>query len=71
MVPAGSLPDFCLLSPPFRTSIEPYFFSSVLRPLNVIGTLCAQLLLQFYVDSFETSLMFRCACGLDIDVVWI
>ena len=34
------------------------------------GTLCAQLLLQFYADPFETLRVFvvvwRCACGFDI-----
>ena len=28
------------------------------RPPNIVGTLCAQLLLQFYADSFETLQMF-------------
>ena len=39
----------------------PYICGSVLmyfRPPTVVGTLCAQLLLQFYADSFETSQAF-------------
>ena len=45
----------------FRHSILPSFRPSVLpsfRPPNIVGTLCAQLLLQFYADSFETLQMF-------------
>ena len=46
-------------------SIQPSFHLSVLqsvlpsfRPPKVLCTLCAQLLLQFYADSFETLQMF-------------
>ena len=35
--------------PSFRPSVRPSF-----HPPNIVGTLCAQLLLQFYADSFET-----------------
>ena len=47
-------------------------------PPKVVGTLCAQLLLQFYADSFETLHMLLSryedmhrgyACGLDILVI--
>ena len=31
-----------------------------------MGTLCAQLLLQIYADSFEASQVSRHACGLEI-----
>ena len=47
--------------PSFRPSVLPSFRPSVLpsfRPPNIVGTLCAQLLLQFYADSFETLQMF-------------
>ena len=52
--------------PPFRRKAEGHSFRhsvlpSVLpsfRPPNIVGTLCAQLLLQFYADSFETLQMF-------------
>ena len=44
------LPSF---RPSFRLSVLPSF-----RPPNIVGTLCAQLLLQFYADSFETLQMF-------------
>ena len=51
---------FC--PPPFRRKAEGHSFRpSVLpsfRPPNIVGTLCAQLLLQFYADSFETLQMF-------------
>ena len=33
-------------------------FRPSFRPPNIVGTLCAQLLLQFYADSFETLQMF-------------
>ena len=39
------------------------------RPPNIVGTLCAQLLLQFYADSFETSQMFL-SWSEDMHVVW-
>ena len=47
--------------PSFRPSVLPSVRPSVLpsfRPPNIVGTLCAQLLLQFYADSFETLQMF-------------
>ena len=37
---------------------------------KIVGTLCAQLLLQFYIDSFETSQVF-CTWPEDMHVVWI
>ena len=41
----------------FRPSVLPSVLPSF-RPPNIVGTLCAQLLLQFYADSFETLQMF-------------
>ena len=47
---------------PIRSSVRLSFHPSVLpschSPIEV-GTLWAQLLLQFYTDSFETSLVFQ------------
>ena len=40
------------------------------RPPNIVGTLCAQLLLQFYADSFETLQIFL-SWSEDMHVVWI
>ena len=40
------------------------------RPPNIVGTLCAQLLLQFYAESFETLQMFL-SWSEDMHVVWI
>ena len=40
------------------------------RPPKVLCTLCVQLLLQFYADSFETSQMFL-SWSEDMHVVWI
>ena len=37
---------------------------------NIVGTLCAQLLLQFYANSFETLQMFL-SWFEDMHVVWI
>ena len=37
---------------------------------KIVGTLCAQLLLQFYIDSFETSQVF-CTWSEDMHVVLI
>ena len=51
--------------PSFRPSVLPSF-----RPPNIVGTLCAQLLLQFYADSFETLQMFL-SWSEDMHVVWI
>ena len=36
---------------------------------EIVGTLCAQLLLQFYIDSFETSQVFW-PWSKDMHVVW-
>ena len=36
----------------------------------IVGTLCAHLLLQFYIDSFETSQVFW-TWSEDLHVVWI
>ena len=60
--------------PSFRPSVLPSVLPSVFpsfRPPNVVGTLCAQLLLQFCADCFETFtdvlvMVWRYACGLDI-----
>ena len=58
--------SFCLsVFPPFRPSISPSF-----RPPTEVGTLWAQLLLKFYTDSFETSLVFW-SWSEDMHVVWI
>ena len=46
-------------------SVHPYF-----RPPTVVGTLCAQLLLQFYADSLETLQLFW-SLSEDVHVVWI
>ena len=57
----------------FRHSVIPSIRPSVLpsfRPPIGVCTLCAQLLLQFYSDSFETSQMSR-PCFEDMHVVWI
>ena len=51
--------------PSVRPSIRPSF-----RPPNIVGTLCAQLLLQFYADSFETLQMFL-SWSEDMHVGWI
>ena len=45
-------------------------FRPSFRPPNIVGTLCAQLLLQFYADSFETLQMFL-SWSEDMHVVWI
>ena len=47
----------------------PSFCPSVRPPIGVC-TLCAQLLLQFYSDSFET-LQMSSSCFEDVHVVWI
>ena len=56
----------------FRHSVRPSFRPVLpsFRPPIGVCTLCAQLLLQFYSDSFETSQMFR-PCFEDVHVVWI
>ena len=69
---------FTYCPPPFRRKAEGHSFQhSVLpsvfpsfRPPNIVGTLCAQLLLQFYADSFETLQMFL-SWSEDMHVVWI
>ena len=53
------------VSPSVRPSVRPSF-----RPPNIVGTLCVQLLLQFYADSFETLQMFL-PWSEDMHVVWI
>ena len=55
--------------PSFRPSVRPSVLPSF-RPPNIVGTLCAQLLLQFYADSFETLQMFL-SWSEDMHVVWI
>ena len=78
--------SLCDCPPPFQRIAEEHsFLHSVLpsvlpsvhlsfrpsfRPPNVVGTLCAQLLLQFYADSFETLQMFL-SWSEDMHVVWI
>ena len=57
----------CFLT--FRHSVRPSVRPSFRPPIGVC-TLCAQLLLQFYSDSFETSQMSR-PCFEDMHVVWI
>ena len=67
---------FC--PPPFRRKAEGHSFRHSVRPSvrpsfrppNIVGTLCAQLLLQFYADSFETLQMFL-SWSEDMHVVWI
>ena len=44
--------DLVFASPSFRLDVRPSF-----RPHIEVDTLWAQLLLQFYTDSFETSLV--------------
>ena len=55
-----ALHPFC--PPPFRRKAEGHsiwhFVLPTVRPPKVVGILCAQLLLQFYADSFETLQMF-------------
>ena len=66
------------LSPPFwrkarRHSIRHSVLLSILLPpppLQVVGTLCMQLLQQFYNDSFETLQVFR-EWSEDVHIVWI
>ena len=55
--------------PSFRPSVCPSVLPSFCPP-NIVGTLCAQLLLQFYADSFETLQMFL-SWSEDMHVVWI
>ena len=45
-------------------SVRPSF------PLQVVGTLCMQLLLQFYSDSFETLQVIR-SWSEDVNIVWM
>ena len=52
-----------------RPSVHPSFRPSFRPPIGVC-TLCAQLLLQFYSDSFET-LQMSSSCFEDVHVVWI
>ena len=53
----------------FQHSVRLSAFASF-RPPNVVGTLCAQLLLQFYADSFETVQMYL-SWSDKMHVVWI
>ena len=55
--------------PSVRPSVRPSFHPSFRPPIGVC-TLCAQLLLQFYSDSFET-LQMSSSCFEDVHVVWI
>ena len=50
-------------------SVRPSFRPSFRPPIGVC-TLCAQLLLQFYSDCFET-LQMSSSCFEDVHVVWI
>ena len=59
--------------PSFRPSFRPSFHLSDLpsfHPPKVLCTLCAQLLLQFYADSFETLQRFL-SWSENMHVVWI
>ena len=64
--------SFC--PPPFRRKAEGHSFRPSVRPSfrppRVVGTLCAQLLLQFYSDAFETLKMFL-SLSEDTHVVWM
>ena len=65
--------QFSAFRPSVRPSVRPSFRPSVFpsfRPPKVLCTLCAQLLLQFYADSFETLQMFW-SWSEDMHVVWI
>ena len=53
--------------PSFRPSVLPSVLPSFRPPIGVC-TLCAQLLLQFYSDSFET-LQMSSSCFEDVHVV--
>ena len=63
---------FC--PPPFRRKAEgrsiQHSVLPTVRPPKVVGTLCAQLLLQFYADSFEILQMFL-SWSEDMHMVWI
>ena len=64
-------PSFCpCVCPSVRPSVLPSFHPSVLPSPYRVCTLCAQLLLQFYSDSFETLQMFLPSFE-DMHVVWI
>ena len=56
--------------PSVLPSVLPSFRYSSFRPPNVVGTLCAQLFLQFCADSFETLQMFL-SWSENMHVVWI
>ena len=62
--------DLVFASLSLRPSIRPSFHPSVLPTPIEVRTLRAQLLLQFYTNSFETSLVFW-SWSEDIHVVWI
>ena len=55
--------------PSVLPSVRPSFRPSFRPPIGVC-TLCAQLLLQFYSNSFET-LQMSSSCFEDVHVVWI
>ena len=54
--------------PFFHPSFHPSSCPSI--PLQVVGTLCMQLLLQFYFDSFDTLKVFS-SWSKDVHIVWI
>ena len=70
--PSPRPPNFC--PPPFRRKAEGHSFRLSFRPSfrppKVLCTLCAQLLLQFYADLFETLQMFL-SWSEDMHVIWI
>ena len=51
-----------------RYSVLPSVGPSV--PIQVVGIVCMELLLQFYSDIFETLNVFR-SCSEDMHIVWI
>ena len=79
---AAWLPLVSFCPPPFRRKAEGHSFRLSVRPSDrpsvrpsfcpprILCTLCAQLLLQFYADSFETLQMFS-SRSEDMHVVWI
>ena len=65
----GKRRDIVFGFPSFRPSFRPSVLPSFRPPIGVC-TLCAQLLLQFYFDSFET-LQMSSSCFENVHVVWI
>ena len=47
-----------------------FHFPSFCPSIQVVGTLCMQLLLQFYSDSFETIQVLR-SWSEDVHIIWI